>query len=138
MPKANSPMRLEQELVADATGVARRYRRSVAEQVEYWAALGRSVERVLDADAILEVQAGLARIELIPTTDRAIAAETVFAALEQDRADGRLADTVASGGVRYQASPDHPGLLERIDAHGKRSIGHFKDGEFRAADDNQQ
>jgi len=34
--------------------VGARHHRSAAEQIEYWAALGRQVARVLDPDSLLE------------------------------------------------------------------------------------
>lgn len=138
MPKASSPMRLEQELVSAASRQSWRYKRSVAEQVEYWAGIGRSVEKVLDPDTLLAIQAGLSTIQVLPNDNVTVDAEQVFARLEADRRSGQLAGAVSSGPLRYQASPDHPGLLERIDADGRRTHGQFKQGRFIPVGTNDQ
>jgi hypothetical protein len=130
MVKAASPMRLDQDLVQAASDVSGRYRRSIAEQVEYWAGIGRSVEKILDPDTLLSIQAGLSSLRIVPKDNVAIDVDDVFARLEADRRSGRLAELVSSGPVRYQASPDHLGLLERIDVDGRRTLGQFRDGEF--------
>ena len=44
-------MRLEQGLVRAATLSSGLYKRSVAEQVEYWASIGRQVEEIMDPAA---------------------------------------------------------------------------------------
>ena len=132
MAKAASPMRLDQDLVQAVSDASGRYRRSIAEQVEYWAGIGRSVEKILDPDALLSIQAGLSSLHIVPKDNVAIDVDGVFAQLEADRRSGRLAGLVSSGPVRYQASPDHPGLLERIDVDGQRTLGQFHDGEFVA------
>jgi hypothetical protein len=43
MAKAASPIRLQEELMQAAESTAKRFHRSTAEQIEYWADLGRSV-----------------------------------------------------------------------------------------------
>ncbi|WP_269617933.1 TA system antitoxin ParD family protein [Zhongshania sp. BJYM1] len=43
MAKAASPIRLQQDLMQAAESTAKRFHRSTAEQIEYWAELGRSV-----------------------------------------------------------------------------------------------
>ncbi|WP_254959113.1 ParD-like family protein [Cyanobium sp. Cruz CV13-4-11] len=50
-------MRLQRELMESAALVGARHQRSAAEQIEYWAALGRQVARVLDPDSLLDVAA---------------------------------------------------------------------------------
>jgi hypothetical protein len=48
MAKAASPIRLQKELMQAAELTAKRFHRSTAEQIEYWADLGRSVSSTLD------------------------------------------------------------------------------------------
>ena len=55
MPKAVSPVRLQQELMQRATLTGARHQRSAAEQIEYWAALGQQVAGILDPDKLLDV-----------------------------------------------------------------------------------
>lgn len=48
MAKAASPVRLQKSLVDAATVAGQQFNRSTAEQIEYWADLGRRVAAVLD------------------------------------------------------------------------------------------
>lgn len=49
-----------------------RRKRSAAQQVEYWAALGRQVGEWLDPEQLLEVKTGLARLKLEPVRAAAV------------------------------------------------------------------
>ena len=62
MAKAASPVRLEKELMEAAARSGERLHRSAAEQVEYWADIGRTVDASVSPDSLLEVAAGLARL----------------------------------------------------------------------------
>ena len=62
MAKAASPIRFQQDLMQAAESTAKRFHRSTAEQIEYWAELGRSVSSTLDPDILLSIKAGLAKI----------------------------------------------------------------------------
>ncbi|MBL4712192.1 MAG: hypothetical protein JKX75_06800 [Gammaproteobacteria bacterium] len=66
MPKANSPIRLQSELMQAAALSGKRNHRSTAEQIEYWADMGRRVAFFIDPDALLSVQSGLAKIKVEP------------------------------------------------------------------------
>lgn len=130
MPKSASPVRLQQELMQSATLAGARHHRSAAEQIEYWATLGRQVAGVLDPDKLLDVLAGLAAVRVEPVTTAAVAPEQVFAALEQQRRSGELSGAVSSAVLRYQASTAHPGFLEEINPSGRRRLGQFRHGVF--------
>lgn len=134
MAKSASPVRLQEELMRSAALAGARQHRSAAQQIEYWAALGRAVAGLLDPDRLLAVQAGLAQLKVEPVTASPISPEQVFAALEADRSHGVLAQSVSSASVRYQASVAYPGLLERIDADGRRTVGRFLNGAFQPCD----
>ena len=138
MPKASSPVRLQEDLMQAATLAGARLHRSAAEQVEYWASLGRSISGMINPDKLLLITAGLARIKIEPVTAPAINPEDVFAALEADRETGALTSSVSSSTVRYQASQSHPGLLEQIAANGTRTLGQFNDGVFTACEEVSQ
>jgi hypothetical protein len=45
-----------------------------------------------------------------------------------------LAASVSTDPWRYQACPDRPGLLERIDNEGNRTAGTFTNGVFQPCD----
>ncbi len=130
MTKAASPIRLQKELMQSATVAAALSHRSAAEQIEYWAFLGRSIAKVIDTDKILAIHSGLAEIKIENVTAPAIDPDTVFSVLEEDRKSGILAENVTSSSVRYQASHLHLGLLEKIDCDGKVTVGQFCDGVF--------
>lgn len=133
MSKAVSPVRLQEDLMqaAKATGAA--FHRSSAEQIEYWADLGRKVSDVLDPSVLLAVKAGFCRITVEETTPVTVDADDVFATLERKRADGSLSAEIANGHVRYQASRHHPGMLERVSPDGTVETGTFVNGVFESA-----
>ena len=134
MAKSPSPVRLQDELMRSAALAGARQHRSAAQQIEYWASLGREVAALLDPDRLLAVQAGLARLRVEPVTVASVIPEQVFAALEADRSSGVLANSVSSAPVRYQACSSRPGYLERLDRDGSRSVGRFANGEFLACE----
>lgn len=130
MAKASSPVRLQDELMQAATVAGARLHRSAAEQVEYWASLGRQIAAFVDPDTLLKVGAGLARLKVEPTAAQPIDPDTVFAAVEADRHSGELSRKVTTAAIRYYASVTHPGYLERVDANGLHTIGTFQNGLF--------
>ena len=107
MAKSPSPVRLQEELMQSATQAGARHHRSAAEQIEYWAALGRQVSRFVDPDSLLDVQAGLARLHVEPVVAQPVAPEAVFSSVERARQSGEL---------------------ERFAADGSRSTGSFRNG----------
>jgi hypothetical protein len=134
MAKSASPVRLQDALMRSAALTGARQHRSAAQQIEYWASLGREVAALLDPDRLLAVQAGLARLHVEPVTAPSVIPQQVFAALEADRSSGVLANSVSSAPVRYQACSSRPGYLERLDKDGSRSVGRFANGEFLACE----
>lgn len=131
MTKASSPVRLEKGLMAAATLTGKQQHRSAVEQVEYWASLGRFVSKTLTPDNLLNILAGLAKLNIEPISTPSIDPNQVFANLERERNNGVLAISVTGSSVRYQASTTHPGLLEEISADGTIiKLGHFSNGVF--------
>lgn len=130
MAKAASPVRLQEELMQAARSAGQRWHRSAAEQIEYWASLGRSVADSVDPDKLLAISTGLARLQVEPVEAPPIDPEDVFAALECERDAGTLAQSVTGSVVRYQASTSHPGQLEQVAADGTVIVGQFGNGVF--------
>ena len=130
MAKAASPVRLEKELMEAASRHGERLHRSAAEQVEYWADIGRTVDASVSPDSLLEVATGLARLKVVPVIATPVNPVEVFARLKRDSSSGALTESIASGGIRYQASRQFPGKLERVDAEGQVTVGVFENGEF--------
>ncbi len=130
MAKSASPIRLQADLMQVAEATAKRYHRSTAEQIEYWADLGRTVASILDPDVLLSVGAGLTVIKTEPVLSTPIDPAIVFQSLEKDREEGVLYDTVTNSTICYQTSKTHLGYLEKIDPQGNVSIGQFENGQF--------
>ncbi|MDX2426344.1 MAG: hypothetical protein QNK15_08840 [Cycloclasticus sp.] len=130
MAKASSPIRLQDDLMQSAKLTAKRFHRSAAEQIEYWAELGRSVSSTLDPDVLLSVVSGLTKIKTEPVHSPRIDPSNVFNALERERKGGQLSNVVTQSDLRYQASSTHPGFLERIERNGTITIGLFENGQF--------
>ncbi len=128
----SNPLRLDRELVSSAAEAAQRQKRSVPRQIEYWAELGRSVERLIDLETLAAVEQGLARLVVEMAPSEPVASDEVFADLASARREGAL--RVAEGRVRYQAS-QRPGLLEQVQPDGKRIVGRFSLGQFVPVDD---
>jgi len=59
MAKAASPIRLQDELMQAASLTSKRFHRSTAEQIEYWADIGRQASEVLDPDVLVSLGSGL-------------------------------------------------------------------------------
>lgn len=116
-------MKLSESLVLEARLAGDAVERSIAGQVEFWARLGRSVELLLDGQHVLALC-------------RNAGARPLSACLESvDSPEGRqrVADLLESGPFpHYQAHPDRPGLLVRIDANGDRTVGRFVNRQFQS------
>jgi hypothetical protein len=118
----SQPVKLSESLVLDARLAGDAVERSIAGQVEFWARLGRSVELLLDGHHVLALC-------------RNAAARPLSECLQSvDTPEGRqrVADLLESGPFpHYQAHPDRPGLLVRIDANGRRTVGRFVHRQFQ-------
>jgi hypothetical protein len=119
------PVKLSNELILDARQTSKIAKRSIAGQIEFWAQLGRAVEVLLSGAQVLALcQAGAAR--------------PLSACLESiDSPEGRkrVADYLERQPFpHYEAAPDAPGLLVRIEADGTRTVGRFINRKFVAID----
>jgi hypothetical protein len=129
MAKGN-PVRIEKELMQAAAQAGTRLRRSTAEQLEYWADIGRRLEGIVSHDVMLDVMTGVTRLRLEQRPEPSVETGAVFDALDADRKSGQLANRVSEASAQYQASHSHPRMLERIDADGNISVGEYRDGHF--------
>ena len=130
MAKAASPIRLQKDLMDDATLTGERYHRSASEQVEYWAGIGRRVSNIIEPDTLLAIAAGLVRVQVVPVYSKPVDPVQVFKKLERERKQGSLSNKVSDSAVKYQASSNYPGYLERIDENNGNTVGQFKEGKF--------
>lgn len=132
MAKANSPIRLDSELMEEATRNGRLFHRSAAETIEYWAGLGQRFYKLIDPEVLLAIQAGALQIDIKPTVVQRVDSDSVFGQIEDRRTSGTLNQFVNREHPVYQASSSHPGMLEQIMPDGAVSFGRFQDGEFHA------
>ena len=130
MAKASSPIRLQDDLMKAAKLTGKRFHRSTAEQIEYWADIGRKVSTVLDPDTLISITTGLTQVKVEPIYGKPIDPDEVFNLLEAQRQQGSLTQVVTSSAIKYQSSLTHPGYLEQIDQDGNVLVGQFKNGEF--------
>lgn len=123
------PVKLSDSLVLDARLAGEALERSIAGQVEFWARLGQSIEGLLEGRQVLALS-------------RSARARPLSACLESvDSPEGRerVADFLAAGPFpHFQAHPDRPGLLVRIDADGSRTVGRFVNRQFRPINTNSK
>lgn len=131
MAKAHSPLRLDADLVEQAKLSGKHLHRSTAEQIEYWADIGRSVSKVITPETLLQLYAGMVKVKVEPVVGPIVDPDSLFEAIEDDRAAGCLQDNITSSSVRYQASSNFPGLLEQIASDGTVAVGQFENGQFK-------
>ncbi len=117
----SQPVKLSDALVLDARLAGETVERSIARQVEFWARLGRSVELLLEGQQVLALC-------------RSAAARPLSACLESvhsPEGQRRVADFLESQPFpHYEPHPNRPGMLVRIDANGKRTVGRFLNRRF--------
>src|SRR5512140_1799354 len=118
----SQPVKVSDALVLDARLMGEATQRSIAGQIEFWARLGRAVEILLRGDQMLALcKAGKSKplSECVETIDSAEGRE-------------RLAKHLGSLPYpHYEAAPNSPGLLVRIEADGRRTIGKFVNRKFQ-------
>lgn len=117
----SQPVKLSDALVLDARLTGELVERSIAGQVEFWARIGRSIEPLLQGDKALALC-------------RNASARPLSACLESvDTPKGhrRVTDYLREQPFpHYQAHPDQPGLLVRLDEKGQTTVGRFVNRKF--------
>ena len=108
-------------------------KRSTPKQIEFWADLGRAVERVIDLSDVFAVLQGLKRLKLENVESVTVDPDEVFGDLQNRIDRSRLTEEVTAAAVYFEASAQHPGLIDRVDsATGSRQSGQFKNGKFES------
>jgi hypothetical protein len=120
----SKPVELSDEIVADASRTAEIAARSLADQIELWAQLGRAIEPLLDSNRALALRrAGAMR----PLSEG-------LASVDSEQGRQRVRDYVrALPFPHYEPVPDSPGLLVRVEEDGTRTVGRFVGRDFQAA-----
>jgi hypothetical protein len=110
------PVKLSDELVLDARLTGEVSERSIAGQVEFWARIGRAVEKLMRTEEVLALKRrGDAR-----------SLSASLAAAESAEGREQLRVVLASRPFpHFEAAPGQPGLLVKIDEDGTRTVGRF-------------
>ena len=120
----SQPVKLSDQLILDARLTSELAERSIAGQVEFWANLGRAIELLLSGAQVLALR-------------RSGNVKPLSACLEAvDSPEGRrlVAEHLDSQPFpHYEQAPGRPGMLIRIDAGGKRTLGRFVHRRFKAS-----
>lgn len=118
----SQPVKLSDELVLDARLIAELTERSIAGQIEFWARLGRAIEPLLSGNQSLALR---------KSGDQKPLSELISAV---DTPEGRRRVSEYLGAQpfpHYETSPEHPGMLVRIEQTGARTIGKFVNRQFQ-------
>lgn len=126
----STPVRVDEELLQAARREAQLTHRSVPEQLELWARIGRLVSGKLNPEQLAEFVAGIATFSLERKCGRPVSPAQAFGFLESQRRSGGLTRRVSEARARYQASSSHPGLLEQLTPEGDVRLGTFRNGAF--------
>jgi hypothetical protein len=114
-------VKVSDELVLDARVTGETLKRSIAGQIEFWAKLGRALERLIDGESALALsRSGAARplSAVLKEVDTPKGRERVFCYLKQQPYP------------HYETDPKLPQLLIKIEAGGKRTRGRFVNRKF--------
>ena len=124
-------IRLNTDLIFQAQSAAAVQCRSIPNQIEYWANLGRIISSVIGIEDAFAILQGLKDLRIEPTQTISIDSDTVFNKLEADRAKGFVDKPITSAPFYFEASQKVPGLLDRVNSQtGERKTGKFITGKF--------
>jgi len=120
----SQPVKLSDELVLDARLSGQATERSIAGQIEFWAKLGRAIDPLLRGrEAMSLLRAG---------DEKPLSA--CLGTVDTPEGRRRVAEYLDRQPYpHYEASPDVPGMLIRIDADGTRTVGRFVNRRFTPA-----
>jgi hypothetical protein len=120
----SQPVKLSDNLVLDARLAGEVVERSIAGQVEFWARIGRSVDQLLEGQ---QVMALCRNAQVRPLSE-------LLATVNLPEGRKRLAAYLETLPFpHFRAHSDRPGLLEKIDEDGTRTVGRFVNRKFVAA-----
>ena len=113
---------ISDELIHEARAIGEVAGRSIADQIESWAQLGRAIEPLLEGGRLIDRTPSEGAIPLSESLD----------SVESEAGRRRLAGYLAARPFpHYEPVPGSPGLLVRVDADGTRTTGRYIGREFR-------
>ena len=117
----SQPVRLSNEIMADARLASDVLDRSIAGQIEHWARLGQTLERHLN----------LVQVMALKKTGRTRSLAELLEAVGSNDSEQRLQAHLESLPYpHYSADPESPGVFIRTSASGERSRGKFVKRQF--------
>jgi hypothetical protein len=118
----SQPVKISDELMLDARLAGQWLQRSIAGQIEFWAALGRAIEPLLEGDQVLALK----------KAGRATPLSACLRSVDSAEGRRRVADHLRSRPYpHYEPAPGKPGMLVRIDEKGRRTLGRFVGRRFK-------
>ena len=120
----SQPVKVSDALLLDARVAGEAVERSIAGQIEFWAKIGRALEPILRGDYVM----ALCRSGNVKPLSACLA--TVDSPAGRQRVVEHLKSRPFP---HYEAAPASPGMLVRIEANGKRTVGRFVNRQFQPA-----
>ena len=118
----SQPVKLSDTLVLDARLAGKALERSIAGQVEFWAKLGKAIEPLLQGTQVLALCQNAATQPL----------SACLKSVDSPAGRRRMAAFLQGQPFpHYEPHPHHAGLLVRLEANGKRTVGRFVNREFQ-------
>ncbi|WP_395341858.1 TA system antitoxin ParD family protein [Ningiella sp. W23] len=132
MAKHTSPMRLNADLVDAAKTMSALQNRSTAQQIEYWAELGKRVSAELTPAQTIQIMTGIGELKVEIPDHAALDVLALANEVEADSQSGRLSkELLKQGQTLYSPTPEGGGILEAHLPDGTVKTGSFVDGEFK-------
>ena len=132
------PVKLSDPLIDAARAAAPLAHRSLAAQVEHWAALGRAVDATLTAEQAAQVKRSLhASVAEPPRDASAVLIDALVHAVSPAFADQVRASLATRKGPVYGTHAAFPGYLVRYERDGSLTPGRLVNREFIPTEDVQ-
>ena len=120
----SQPVKVSDALLLDARVAGEAVERSIAGQIEFWAKIGRALEPILRGDYVM----ALCRSGNVKPLS------VCLASVDSPAGRQRVVEHLKSRPFpHYEAAPASPGMLVRIEATGKRTVGRFVNRQFQPA-----
>jgi hypothetical protein len=117
----SQPVKVSDALLLDARIAGEAVERSIAGQIEFWASLGRALEPLLRGDQAL----ALCR------SGKSTPLSAILNSVDSPAGRRRVFEHLQTLPYPHYEAADAPGLLIRIDADGKRTLGRFVRRQFQ-------
>jgi hypothetical protein len=118
----SQPVKLSDALVLDARLAGETLERSIAGQVEFWARIGRAIEPLLEGTQVLALCRNGATRPL----------SACLKSVDSPAGHSRVGEFLQSQPwPHYRPHPHQAGVLVRVDANGKRTVGRFVNRQFQ-------